>query len=131
VLAAIATGGFLGTLARYGVELAWSPSAGGFPWATFVINTSGAFLLGVILTVLLERFRRDRFVRPLVCVGVLGSWTTMSSLAVESDLLVRHGQAVVALGYLAATVVAGLGVTWMGIGVGRSLATGRMQWSWP
>src|ERR1700722_8134046 len=89
VLATIATGGFAGTLARYGVGLAWESSSSHLPWAIFTINASGSFLLGFILTTLLGKSRPDRYLRPLLCVGVLGSWTTMSSFAVGSDLLMR------------------------------------------
>ena len=90
VLAAIAVGGFVGTLARYGVGLVWKSPGGHFPWAIFTINASGSFLLGLILTMLLEKPREDRYLRPLLCVGFLGSWTTMSTFAVGSDLLVRR-----------------------------------------
>ena len=57
VLLAIAAGGFLGALARYELELTWPPHSGTFPASTFVINTSGAFLLGLVLTVSIERDR--------------------------------------------------------------------------
>ena len=90
VLAAIAVGGFVGTLARYGVGLVWKSPGGHFPWAIFTINASGSFLLGLILTMLLEKPREDRYLRPLLCVGFLGSWTTMSTFVVGSDLLVRR-----------------------------------------
>lgn len=46
VLAAIAVGGFLGTVARYGVGQSFAVAPEGFPWTTFAINTSGAFVLG-------------------------------------------------------------------------------------
>jgi CrcB protein len=123
VLAAVAAGGALGALARYEVELAWPVGSGHFPVTTFVINTSGAFLLGLILTVSMERERRWtpvwRYVRLFACVGLLGGWTTMSTIAVESDSLVRAGDAVLALGYLAATMAAGLTAAVAGTATGR------------
>jgi len=119
VLAAIAAGGFLGALARYEVGLAWPAHAGRFPAATFTINTSGAFLLGLLLTVILEHLRPARYLRPFACVGVLGAWTTMSTLAAETDLLVKGGHAVIAVAYAGATLAAGLGATVTGIGLAR------------
>jgi len=120
---AVAVGGAVGALARYEVELAWPVGSGRFPVATFVINTSGAFLLGLVLTVSMEREKKWtpvwRYLRLFACVGVLGAWTTMSTIAVESDSLVRAGDAAVALAYLAATMVAGVTAAVAGTAIGR------------
>ena len=115
-------GGFLGALARYEVGLAWPAHGAQFPAATFTINTSGAFLLGLLLTVILEHVRPGRYLRPFACVGVLGAWTTMSTLAAETDLLVKGGHAVMAVAYAGATLAAGLGATACGIGLARRWA---------
>jgi fluoride exporter len=122
VLAAIALGGFLGALARYEVTLAWPTGDGRFPWATFAINTSGALFLGVVLTALLERPGRWRSARPFLCVGFTGAWTTMSSLALDADLLVKGGHPVTAVGYLLATLAAGTAASSTGIATGRRLS---------
>jgi fluoride exporter len=123
VLLAIAAGGFVGALGRYELELAWPVLPGHFPSSTFVINTSGAFLLGLLLTITIERdrarTRRWRTLRLVACVGVLGAWTTMSTVAVEADSLVRSGDAVTAVAYLAATMAAGLAAAAVGTATGR------------
>jgi len=119
VLAAIAMGGVFGALGRYELGLAWPTQTGRLPWNTFAVNTSGAFLLGLILTLLLERMRAPRYARPFLCVGVLGAWTTMSTFAVETDLLVKDGHAPIAIAYVIVTVVAGLAAGWIGVGAGR------------
>jgi CrcB protein len=119
VLVPIALGGFAGTLVRYEVSRAFPAAAGGFPWTTFAINTSGAFLLGLILTSILERWRAPRYLRPLTCVGFLGAWTTMSTLALEADLLAKDGHVGVAVTYLLATLFAGLTASALGIAIGR------------
>jgi CrcB protein len=129
VLAAIAAGGFIGTLGRYEMGLAWKPHPGGVPWATFTVNTSGAFLLGLVLTMLLERLGPTRYVRPFLCVGVLGAWTTMSTFAVESDLLLKADHVVTALGYTGATVVTGLLAAWLGMVLARAFDVKRLSWS--
>ena len=53
----IALGGALGALARYGVGT-WVQArvSSGFPWGTFVINASGSFLLGLVLTLVVGTF---------------------------------------------------------------------------
>jgi CrcB protein len=120
VLASILAGGFLGTLARYEVSLAWPTSNGHFPTATFVINTSGAFLLGLLLAILLERRHPTRYLRPFAATGVLGGWTTYSSLVVEATTLGKSGDVALAGGYLALTLVCGVIAVTLGIALGRS-----------
>jgi CrcB protein len=122
VLAAVAAGGALGAPARYGVSLAVSITPGSFPWGTFGINVSGSFALGVLLAVLLARFPADPHLRPFLATGFLGAYTTYSTFAVETDLLIRNGHAGVALAYAAASLVAGLAAAAAGLRLGRALA---------
>ncbi|MGO9458014.1 MAG: fluoride efflux transporter FluC [Acidimicrobiales bacterium] len=119
VLLAIAAGGFLGTLARYEVELAWPTAAGHFPMATFAINTSGAFVLGLFLAAAVERRQPGPHLRPFVATGLLGGWTTYSTLAVEAVALSRGGHSPGAVAYLALSLVAGLTAATAGIALGR------------
>ncbi len=118
-LAAIGVGGLLGTAARYGVDRAWPTTHGAFPAATFAVNVTGAFALGVLLTLILERGSPTRYLRVFACVGFLGAWTTMSTLATEADVLVKGGDAALALGYVMASLVAGLVAVAAGIALGR------------
>jgi fluoride exporter len=119
VVAAIAVGGFVGTLGRYELTLALPTPDGHFPTSIFIINTSGAFLLGFLLTLILERFPPTRLLRPFACVGVLGGWTTMSTLAADGDTLIKAGRFALAGGYLAATLVAGVTAVTIGIALAR------------
>ncbi|MCL4445721.1 MAG: CrcB family protein [Actinobacteria bacterium] len=120
IVAAIACGGFVGTLGRYEVLTALPARAGHFPIGTFLINTSGSLLIGFVLTLLVERFRSRRHLREFCCVGVLGGWTTMSTLAVEADTLVKSGFISMAFGYMTTTLVAGVCAVALGIAVARS-----------
>lgn len=122
VLAAVAAGGALGAPARYGIALAVTVTPGTFPWGTFWINISGSFALGVLLAVLLTRYPADRFVRPFLAAGFLGAFTTYSTFAVETDLLVRNGHGGVALAYVAASVLGGLAAASAGLAAGRAVA---------
>jgi CrcB protein len=121
VVAAVFVGGALGTAARDAVESAWSTPSGHFPNATFVVNTAGALLLGVVLTVLLERLPAigHRLWRPFFCTGVLGGWTTYSSLVIEADTLAKGGHMVLGAGYVAITLVCGVVAAAVGIALGR------------
>jgi CrcB protein len=120
ILAAIALGGALGAPARYGVAQLVHVAKGSFPWATFWTNSTGSFALGVVLVLILERFPPTRFVRPFVATGFLGAYTTYSTFAVETDLLVRSGRAGIAVAYGMASLVAGFVAVWAGMLVGRS-----------
>jgi CrcB protein len=119
---AVGLGGALGATGRYEVGLRWPVLAGHFPTSTFVVNTTGAFAIGVVLAILLARYPDHRYARPFLGVGVLGGWTTMSTLAVEADLLVRDGHAGTAVAYVAVTTAAGLVATAIGVAAGRRLA---------
>ena len=81
VLLAIALGGSLGTLARYGVAQVIHVAKGSFPWATFWENVSGSLVLGVALVLIVERFPPSRYARPFAAVGFLGAYTTFSTYA--------------------------------------------------
>ncbi|MEK7410542.1 MAG: CrcB family protein, partial [Actinomycetota bacterium] len=98
--------GALGTLARYGISTAFPVTPQQIPWATLVINLSGSFLLGFMLSVV-ERLPPNRFVRPFLAVGVLGGFTTFSTFAVEVVQLF-HERPWIAISYLATS--GGLGV---------------------
>jgi fluoride exporter len=110
-------GGVLGTGARYGVGQTVGPW-GPWPAATFSVNVVGAFLLGVLIEALSRRGPdagvRQRL-RLLVGIGFLGAFTTYSTLAVDTDLLLREGYASVAVAYAVGTVVVGFLATWFGI----------------
>src|SRR3954463_10819179 len=89
VLAVIALGGIVGATARYGVAQALPTRPGQFPWATFWTNLSGSLVLGFLLVVLIERFRPTHYLRPFLATGILGAYTTMSTYAVETAVLIK------------------------------------------
>ena len=74
----------------------WSPRrwpSPGRPW----VNVIGSFVLGVVVTLVAERWPGDKWLRPLVAVGFCGGFTTFSTFAVEIDQRIRHGHGT--LGY--------------------------------
>lgn len=119
VLAAIALGGAFGAPARYGVAQLIHSSAYGFPWATFVTNVSGSFALGLVVALVFDRFPPTRYLRPFVVTGFLGSYTTYSTFAVETDLLFKKGHVANALTYAVASVLMGVLAVWVGFRLAR------------
>ena len=112
-LIGVAFGGVVGASARYGVGRLLPVHEGAFPWATFGVNVSGSFLIGVLLVVLPANFR------PFLVTGFLGAYTTYSAFAVETDVLIRDGHVATAALYAAASLVAGLAAVTMGMFVAR------------
>ncbi|MFA9476888.1 CrcB family protein [Phycisphaerales bacterium AB-hyl4] len=121
-VAAVAAGGMIGAVLRVGFVVVFPNSAGQFPWTTFVENVVGAFLLGWVLVMLLERWRpRWSSVQPFLCTGVLGSFTTFSNFSVEWTLLANDGRLWLAVGYPAASVAAGLAAAGLGMLLARRM----------
>ena len=110
----VAFGGTIGTAARLGLGLA-IPDQGGFPVAVLVANILGAFLIGVVAA----RLAASTDLRLLLGTGVLGGFTTYSALAVQTDALLRGGQAATAFTYAAGTVALGLAASLAGISLAR------------
>ena len=116
---AIASGGALGTLARYGVDRGVSGPALGFPWATFAVNIAGSLILGYLVIAVVERWPPTRYVRPFAAIGFCGGFTTFSTLVVEVDQLGQHGRLLLAATYLSVSVIAGLAAAALGIALAR------------
>lgn len=122
-LVAIGAGGALGSMGRYAVGLAAPVDPGGFPWATVVVNVSGALAMGLLVAFLVGRPGAHRLARPFVGVGLLGGWTTFSALALDVVQLTDSGNLHGALIYLAITFIVGV----LAVAAGSSL--GQRIWS--
>jgi len=127
VLTAIAVGGALGSLARYGLAVAFPPPPAGLPWATFAVNVSGGLLIGILMVLVTDVFDAHPLVRPLLGVGVLGGFTTFSTYVVDIQRIVNAGAAGTALAYLLGTLVAALAAVYLGIAVTRRALRGRLS----
>ena len=122
-LAMIALGGAAGAVSRYALQ-GWVDGlmGGRLPWGTFVVNISGSFLLGVIFALAIDRAVISPEVRVPLMIGFISSYTTFSTLVLESWRLVEEGDLVFALGNLAGSVVVGMIALVAGLTIGRVLA---------
>jgi CrcB protein len=119
VVAAVAVGGALGTVARYELALAEPVTSGRFPWATFTANMVGSFVIGIAVVVLADTRGSPGVLRSFVAVGFCGGLTTFSTWMVESVLLTRDGAAGTAALYLVVSLVAGFVAVVVGIALTR------------
>ena len=115
----VGIGGFLGAVARYAVGLLvarlWTVE---LPLATFLVNVSGSFLLGLFAALTTERLPLDPAWRLLVATGFLGAYTTFSTFEYETHRLAETGAAA----WAAANVVASVGAGFLAIRLGVALA---------
>lgn len=111
----VLAGAGLGGLARY-IAGTWIMAryGGRFPLGTFMINVSGSFLIGVLMTLLTERLQPHPHWRLFLVVGILGGYTTFSSFEYETYQAMRGGERWLGLIYAAGSVLVGYGGVWLG-----------------
>ena len=89
----IGAGGFVGAITRYILAI-WIGQRWGrsFPLGTFIINVSGSFLIGLLMTLMAERFTENPQWRLLLVVGFLGAYTTFSTFEYETGALLKDSE---------------------------------------
>jgi fluoride exporter len=119
-LVLIAAGGAAGAVARYLVD-GWigASTRGTVPWGTLLVNLSGSFVLGVVFGLAIERNVLPAEIRAPVMTGFIASYTTFSTLMLESVRLWHDDLIGIALAYLVASVVLGLVALVAGLAVAR------------
>jgi len=89
---------------------------GHFPYGTLTVNLIGCFLIGIISTLLTERFTGvSPYLSLLLTVGFLGGLTTFSSFGNETMLLLKTGLVMQAMLNVALNTLGGLLAVWLGI----------------
>ncbi len=117
---AIAVGGAGGALSRhYLAALITRILGNSFPYGIFLVNILGSFLMGVLITVLVERFTVIPELRALVAVGFLGSFTTFSTYSLEVYMLFERGEWQSACLYAFGSLFLGVLGLVFGMGLGR------------
>jgi fluoride exporter len=118
-IAAIMAGGALGTLARGGLAEALPHRPGEWPWATFIVNLGGSFILGWLLTRLAERTAPSTHWRVFAGTGFCGALTTFSTFQIETFQFAREGHVALAIGYPTASIGAGMALAVAGVLIAR------------
>jgi CrcB protein len=117
----VGVAGFVGAIARYGIEgFVSERSIGSFPWGTFAVNVSGSFVLGVLFASLIEgRFVVSPWLRTALTVGLIGAYTTFSTLSLETYRLLEEGSMLLAVANALGSLAVGILAVFAGVALGR------------
>jgi CrcB protein len=119
---AIAVGGALGSVMRYGLSNWVHAFVGrGFPYGTLVVNVLGCLAMGILFVLLVERMGESTLWRAGLLIGVLGGFTTFSTFSIETFNLIEQGAIARAAGNMVASLVLCVGATWLGVILARQL----------
>ena len=115
----VALGGAIGSVARYKLSgyilhhtIDWR-----FPAGTFVVNVAGCLVAGFLAGLAEKHHFLSPDARLLLFTGVLGGFTTFSAFGLETMLLLKRGEVLVAGANVILSVVAGLLALWLGLGM--------------
>ena len=118
----VALGGSVGSLARYWLA-GWTQSVLGtpLPSGTLLVNVIGSFILGLVMTLSLDRGAISPELRIMLGAGFCGGFTTMSAFSYETVALVQYGSVATAMAYIGWTLITCVGAAWLGVVAGRML----------
>lgn len=127
-LICVLLGGAAGTGCRYGLSLLIQTLAGSaadgkapFPYATFLINVTGSFVIGLLAEWFNAKAPGSPVLRVALLTGVLGGYTTFSSFSLETLALLRDGKLFAACFNAAGSVLLGLLAVWLGMRLAQLL----------
>ena len=119
----IALGGALGATLRHFMNIWIARIAGGdFPWHTMVINISGSFGMGLLISVMALRWNVGNDLRAFLTTGILGGYTTFSAFSLDFAVLVERKAYTLAGAYALGSVVVSLLAIFVGMALARALA---------
>ena len=123
VLAAVASGGAVGALARWAAGATWPNRPGSFPWTTFGINVVGCAVIGALMVLVTDVYSKPRLLRPFIVTGILGGFTTFSTYSVDTLHLIDTGHWLTAVANVFGTLVAALAAVTVATRVTRTAVT--------
>ena len=122
IAGAVAAGGALGALARFGVYNAVHGALGReFPYGTLAVNVAGSLAMGFLYVWLFDRLNVGEAWRAFLLVGCLGGFTTFSAFSIETWNLMEQDAYAKALVNVTMSVVVCVGAAGLGVALARQL----------
>lgn len=119
----IALGGAIGAVLRHMLNIGIAKVAGSdFPWHTMLINISGSFVMGLLVTLMALRWNVSTEIRAFLTTGILGGYTTFSAFSLDFAVLVERKAYALAGAYAAGSVVLSLVAIFAAMAFVRALA---------
>jgi fluoride exporter len=119
----VGIGGFMGSILRFWLAGYVGQRMGTrFPCGTFLINVTGSFLIGFVMTVLTEKTHLNPNWRYLIPIGFIGGYTTFSTFEYETLRAIQDGQFTAATLNVVLSVLLGFLMVWTGAMVGKAVA---------
>ena len=116
----IFVGGGIGSALRYAMSgMVYRLTALGFPYGTVVVNITGCFVIGFLMSALAARFDDSPALKVFLTIGVLGGFTTYSSFSYETIALRQDAKVGAAMANVGITLIGCMVGTWVGLGAGR------------
>ena len=122
-MAAIIAGGAAGAVLRVALARTNTGGPAAWPWITFAVNLSGAFLLGFFVTRLQERLPLSAYRRPLLGTGFCGAFTTFSTMQLELVRMLDAHRYGLAAAYAGTSIVLGYACVHLATAVVRRVRT--------
>lgn len=119
----IASGGAIGAVLRHFLNIGIPRFAGSdFPWHTMLINISGSFVMGLLISLMALRWNISSELRAFLTTGILGGYTTFSAFSLDFALLVERKAYALAGAYALGSVVLSLVAIFVGMALARTFA---------
>lgn len=119
----IGIAGFLGAILRYSIGLFLFDESQVFPFATLMVNLLGSFILAWFTNGFVKRFSIPDHLKAAIGTGFVGSFTTFSTLSVETVTLIHHNELFLAFVYVLISFAGGLIMSGLGFRVGKEKRT--------
>lgn len=108
----VGLGGGLGSILRYGTSVLIKPKL--FPFATLTVNLTGCFIIGLVFALNIKQDGIANNWKLFLVSGICGGFTTFSAFSLENMVLLQSGKTGLALTYIAASILLGIGATFLG-----------------